>query len=132
MKKTFNDPDTIHPPAGDYSHAVRLEVGGGTLIFVSGQLPIDARGDVVGEDDMGRQAKQAFENVQAVLEANGADMADIVKLTVYLVDIGRLGEMAVVRRRYLPDGPAPTSTVVEVPALAMPGTLIEIEAVAAT
>ena len=76
MRKTFHDPDTVHPPAGDYSRAARLEVGSGSLIFVSGQLPVDAGGNMVGEDDMGLQAEQTFENVRAVLEANGASMAD--------------------------------------------------------
>lgn len=132
MRKTFHDPDTVHPPVGDYSHAARLDLGDGSLIFVSGQVPIDAGGNMVGEDDMGRQAEQTFENVRAVLEANGASMTDVVKLTVYLTDMGRLGEMSRVRRRYLPDGPAPASTAVEVSALAVAGMLIEVEAVAAT
>lgn len=133
MRKTFHDPDTVHPPAGDYSHAARLDTGNGSLIFVSGQLPVDAGGNMVGEGDMGLQAEQTFENVRAVLAANGASMADVVKLTVYLTDMGRLGEIAQVRRRYLPEGgPAPASTAVEVSALAVAGALVEVEAVAAT
>jgi reactive intermediate/imine deaminase len=131
MRKTFHDPDTVHPPLGHYSHAARLDLGDGSLIFVAGQGPIDAGGNLVGEGDMGRQAEQTFENVRAVLEANGAAMADVAKLTCYLTDMGLLGEMTEVRRRYF-SSPAPASTAVEVSALAVPGMLVEVEAVAAT
>jgi enamine deaminase RidA (YjgF/YER057c/UK114 family) len=80
--RTVN-PDSVAPPAGNYSHAVRLELDGATLVFVSGQLPLDAQGRLVGEGDMARQAEQVFENLRAILEANGASFRDVVRVGSY-------------------------------------------------
>jgi enamine deaminase RidA (YjgF/YER057c/UK114 family) len=80
--RTVN-PDSIAPPAGTYSHAVRLELDEVTLVFVSGQLPLDAQGRLVGEGDMARQTEQVFENLRAILEANGASFRDVVRVGSY-------------------------------------------------
>jgi 2-iminobutanoate/2-iminopropanoate deaminase len=127
--RTVN-PDSIAPPAGNYSHAVRLELHGTTLIFVSGQLPLDALGRLVGEGDMARQTEQVFENLLAILEANGATFRDVVKIGSYLTDMAQLAAMREVRVRYLPEEP-PASTLVGVSGLVLPDALLEVEVVAA-
>jgi reactive intermediate/imine deaminase len=127
---TATNPETIASPGGNYSHAVRIESGDGVILFVSGQVAFDPEGNLVGEGDMARQTEQVFENIEAILEANGATFANVVKLSTFMTDIGRLTEMAEVRRRYVAD-PPPASTTVEVAALFRPEALIEVETVAA-
>jgi reactive intermediate/imine deaminase len=124
------NPETITSPGGNYSHAVRIQTGDGVLLFVSGQVAFDPDGNLVGEGDMARQTEQVFENLKAVLEANGASFQNVAKLSTFMTDIGRLAEMAEIRRRYVAD-PPPASTTVEVSALFRPEALIEVEAVAA-
>ena len=101
----------------------------GDAIYVSGQVAMDSDGNVVGLGDMKAQTRQALENVQTVLQAAGASMSDVVKVTVYLTDISRLRDTHEVRAQFFPD-PPPASTGIEVSALAFPGLLVEIEAVA--
>jgi reactive intermediate/imine deaminase len=130
MRTTAMNPDTVASPGGNYSHAVRIDTGDGTLLFVAGQVAFDRDGNLVGEGDMARQTEQVFENLRAILEANGGSFGNVVKITTFMTDIGRLAEMAEVRRRYLAD-PPPASTTVEVAALFRPEALIEVEIVAA-
>ena len=132
MHKTYSNPDTVAPPAARYSHAVRVELGDGALIYVCGQLPIDAEGNLVGEGDIAGQTEQVFENMSAVLEANGASMRDVVQTNTYITDVSRIAEVNEVRARHFSEGAAPTSTTVEVGGLARPEWMVEIEAVAAT
>ena len=99
-------------------------------MFVSGQVALDRGGDLVGEGDMARQAEQVFENLDAVLTANGASFEDVVKITTFVTDMSELQTVRDVRMRYLAD-PPPASTTVEVSGLFRPEALIEVEAVAA-
>jgi reactive intermediate/imine deaminase len=130
VQVTAMDPPTIASPGGNYSHAVRIATGDGALLFVSGQVAFDPEGSLIGEGDMARQTERVFENLKAILEANGGSFVNVIKLTTFMTDIGRLAEMAEVRRRYVSD-PPPASTTVEVAALFRPEALIEVEAVAA-
>ena len=124
------NPESVASPGGNYSHAVRIETGDGILLFVSGQVAFDPQGNLVGEGDVARQTEQVFENLKAILEANGGTFGNVIKLSTFMTDIGRLTEMAEVRRRYVSD-PPPASTTVEVAGLFRPEALIEVEAVAA-
>jgi 2-iminobutanoate/2-iminopropanoate deaminase len=130
MHTTAMNPDTIASPGGNYSHAVRIETGDGVLLFVSGQVAFDPSGTLVGGGDMARQTEQVFENLKAVLEANGGSFEHVIKLSTFMTDIGQIAPMRDVRARYLPD-PPPASTTVEVSGLFRPEALIEVEAVAA-
>jgi reactive intermediate/imine deaminase len=130
MRIAAMNPDTVASPGGNYSHAVRIDTGDGVLLFVSGQVAFDADGTLVGEGDMARQTEQVFENLKAVLEANGATFEQVVKLSTFMTDISQLQAMRDVRARYLPDQP-PASTTVEVSGLFRPDALVEVEAVAA-
>ncbi|HEX4564571.1 MAG TPA: Rid family hydrolase, partial [Solirubrobacteraceae bacterium] len=76
------------------------------------------------------QARLTFENLRTVLEDAGASFDDVVKVTAFLTDASRLREYAHVRNEFI-TGPSPASTVVEVSALALPGMMIEVEAIAA-
>jgi 2-iminobutanoate/2-iminopropanoate deaminase len=101
----------------------------GNAVYTSGQVAMDSDGNIVGEGDMKAQTRRSLENVKSVLEAGGASMEDVVKITVYLTDMSRLAETHEVRAEFFPD-PPPASTGIEVSALAFPGLLIEIEAIA--
>ena len=112
-------------PISHYTDAVRA----GDLLFVSGCVPVDGEGRLVGGDDVVAQARQVFANVGAILEAGGATFADVVKVTVYLTDIADRVRINPVRQELFGDA-RPASTLVEVSALAIPGAKLEVEAVA--
>jgi reactive intermediate/imine deaminase len=112
-------------PISHYTDAVRA----GDLLFVSGFVPVDGEGRLVGGDDVVAQARQVLANLGAVLSAAGATFADVVKVTVYLTDIADRVRINPVRQEVFGDT-RPASTLVEVSALAVPGAKLEIEAVA--
>ncbi len=113
-------------PISHYTDAVRV----GDLLFVSGCVPVDADGRLVGGDDVVAQARQAFANVGAILEAAGASFADVAKVTIFLTDVDDRSKINPVRQELF-GGARPASTLIEVPRLAIPGAKIEVEAVAA-
>jgi enamine deaminase RidA (YjgF/YER057c/UK114 family) len=129
MSVTFDNPAGVAAPIGSYSHVARIDLGAATLLFVSGQVALGPDGQLVGRGDPAAQADQVFANIQAALEAHGAALRDIVKLTTYLTDIAYRAPVAEVRARVMGDA-RPTSTLVAVSALATPDYLVEIEAVA--
>ena len=112
-------------PISHYADAVRA----GDLLFVSGCVPVDADGNLVGGDDVVAQAERVFENIRAVLRAAGASPQDVVKVTVFLTDVDDRPAINPVRQRFFGDV-RPASTLVEVGRLAIPGAKIEVEAVA--
>jgi len=112
-------------PAGPYSQAVRA----GNLLFLAGQIPIDpATGDLVG-GDITVQARQALDNIAAVLKAGGLSMADVVRTTVFLADINDAPAMNDIYSSYFPE-PYPTRATVQVARLPR-DVRIEIDAIAA-
>ena len=112
-------------PISHYTDAVQA----GGFLYVSGMLPVDAGGELVGDGDVARQAEQVLDNVGAVLRACGATFGDVVRVGVYVRHMADREAINTVRRRYFGDA-RPASTLVEVSALAHPGALVEIEAVA--
>jgi reactive intermediate/imine deaminase len=125
-----SNPDGVAPPAaGGYSHAVRVPIGEATLLFVSGQLPLDASGELVGTGDMATQARQVFENLRTILEVNGAKFADVVKMGTFVTDLDDLAAIREIRREYLGSDP-PASTLVKVRALVHPDAMIEVDLIA--
>jgi reactive intermediate/imine deaminase len=101
----------------------------GQTIFVSGQLALGPSGEVVGLGDIKAQTHQAFRNIATILEQAGAGLKDIVKITSFLTDENAFGDMLEARREVFGDDP-PASTAVVVRQLAIPGCMIEIEAIA--
>ena len=111
-----------------FSQAWRVD-GAEAVVFVAGQGSVSADGEVVGEGDFEAQVRQTLANLEAVLEQAGASLDSIVKLTVYLTDMGNLREYGRVKAELMPGTP-PASTAIQVGALALPGMAIEIEAIA--
>lgn len=120
-------PVSMHRPNG-YSHLAR--VNRGTLVFIAGQVALDASGSLVGSGDFRAQAQQVFENLKAAVEAAGGTFSDIVKLNVYVTDRSHLSHYREVRDRFIDVKNPPASTAVQVAALFRPEFLIEVEAVA--
>ena len=134
MAKRRNiQPDTLVTPrrkgAVLYSDAVSVE--GGRFVFIAGQLSRDAAGNVVGKGDMRAQMRKACENVKTALEAAGASLADVVKITSFTTDAEEFFKHIEVRTEFFGDV-LPTSTTVEIRRLASPEYLVEIEAIAVT
>lgn len=125
MKKVLA---TKEAPAaiGPYSQAVRAD----KFVFVSGQLPIDpATGEFAGED-IAAQTRQSLTNIKNILASDGLTMADVVKTTVLLKNIGDFGAMNEVYATFF-EGDCPARAAFEVAAIPK-GALVEIEAVAYT
>jgi 2-iminobutanoate/2-iminopropanoate deaminase len=112
-------------PISHYTDAVRAE---GALLFVSGVVPVDEAGKLVGGDVVA-QARQVFTIMGAVLAAAGATFADVVKVTVFLTEVEDRARINTVRQEVF-GATRPASTLVGVAALAVPGAKIEVEAVA--
>jgi reactive intermediate/imine deaminase len=113
-------------PFSHYTDAVKA----GGLLFVSGIVPIDADGNLVGEGDVAEQARQVFRNMELCLKAGGCTFADVVKVSHFLIDVDDRAKINPVRIEFFGDA-RPASTLVEVSALVVPGALLEIEAIAA-
>lgn len=107
-----------------------VKVTGGQTIYVSGQVALDASGNLVGHGDFPAQAQQVFENIKAALAAAGADFSHVVKLNMYVVDRSQLPVLRQVRDRFVNTQSPPASTLVEVRGLAQDDFLLEVEAIA--
>ena len=95
------------PPAiGPYSPAITA----GSLLFLSGQIPLDSDGRLIG-DDIAAQTEQVMRNIQALLAAAGATFQQVVRTTVYLADLNEFAAMNEVYARYVADPPPARSTV---------------------
>ena len=117
------------PPGNGYSHVVAAT---GRMVVVSGQLPLDGDGKLIGPGDAAAQLRQVFENLRTALAAGGATIDQVVKLTVYLTDLADLPAFRQVRDEYVSVGRPPASSLVQVSGLVHPEARVEIEALAIT
>ncbi|HEY1573014.1 MAG TPA: RidA family protein [Pseudonocardiaceae bacterium] len=127
MLEHFVRPDGM-PPVNGYSHAVTFD---GRLVAVSGQVPLNAQGELVGPGDPEAQVRQVFDNLTAALTAAGATMAHVVKLTVFLTDMADLPTFRQVRDDHIDHANPPASSLIAVSGLVNPAFRVEIEALAA-
>ena len=125
--RRFLSPDTLPRPFG-YSHVV--DAPASRIVFLSGQVPLDAAGNLVGEGDFAAQVRQVFENLTAALTAADASWSDVVKLNYFVRDIGEVAALRAIRDEYVNTEQPPASTLVEVSRLFRDDVLVEIEAVA--
>ena len=115
--------------AAAFSDAVRIEAGDLTLLYVSGQTPIDDEGRTVGTT-MAEQTRQVLERIRRIVEHEGGRMTDIVRVRVFVTDIGAeaLRQVHQVRNEYFPAGVRPASTLVQISGIIRAGAMIEIDA----
>lgn len=126
MKRREHRVEGLAAPTTHYADAVSY----GGLLFVSGCAPIDRAGRLVGGDDAREQTRQVLLNMEMVLASAGATFADILAVTIYLVDISDRARIDPVRAEFFGDA-KPASTLIGVSELAVDGMKVEIEAVAA-
>ncbi|MGH7390860.1 MAG: RidA family protein [Candidatus Rokuibacteriota bacterium] len=112
-------------PISHYSDAVRA----GNAVYVSGQASVDEEGRLVGRADVVAQTRKVLDNMKLALAAAGATLDDVVKVTVYLADVGDRPQVNEVRKAYF-GANKPASTLVEISRFAIEGMLVEIDAVA--
>ncbi|OKH21766.1 RidA family protein [Chroogloeocystis siderophila] len=112
-------------PVGPYNQAIAAS---GQMIFVAGQIPLDASSGIIGED-VAQQTTQVMANVKAILEAAGATFQDVVKTTVFLSDMNNFAAMNAVYSQYFDESTAPARACVEVSRLPK-DVLVEIECIA--
>jgi enamine deaminase RidA (YjgF/YER057c/UK114 family) len=127
MPVELSSPPTLPQPVG-YSHVASIPPGS-RLVWLAGQVPLTADGELAPGEWEG-QTRQVMRNIGAGLEAGGASWDDVFKLTIYVVDMAGLPTIRAVRDEFVNTARPPTSTLVQVVALARPDLLLEIEAVA--
>jgi 2-iminobutanoate/2-iminopropanoate deaminase len=126
MPKTrIYSPAVAEAPPGRWSNAVRA----GEFLFVSGQVSRSGDGATIAGRDEYEQAKIIFTNIMHLVKAAGGTAADVVKMTIYMVDIKQNKEVWRARQEFF-SGDFPASTLVEVSALGSPEVLVEIEVIA--
>ncbi len=118
--------DQAPAPVGPYNQGV---VASGAMLFVAGQIPLDAAtGELVGET-VSEQTEKALQNLTAVIEAAGSDISQVVKTSVFLKDMNDFVEMNKVYAKHFGDESAPARACVEVARLPK-DVLVEIECIA--
>lgn len=126
MKKiAITAPTVAEPAPGMWSNCLTV----GEMVFISGQTSRAQNGKTIDGADESEQAVIVFEKIKALLEAAGATMNDVVKMTIFVTDITRNVQIWEVRKRYF-SGDFPACSLVEVSALASPAIKLEIEAIA--
>jgi enamine deaminase RidA (YjgF/YER057c/UK114 family) len=126
---SFPTPDDLAPGPG-YSHVVSMPPG--RMVWTSGQVAIRPDGTPASGEGLEAQARLTFENVGKALRAGGATWSDVVKLTMFLTRVDDLPTVRAVRDEFVDTSRPPTSSLVQVAGLVVPGLLIEVEAVAWT
>ncbi len=101
----------------------------GNLLFISGQVALDAQGNIVGRNDFKAQAKQVLDNLVTMLEEGGGSLEDLMMITVFVTDMSNRPIFAKVRDSYFRKNP-PSSTIVEIKRLFMDELLIEVNGIA--
>ena len=123
----LTSPTTLPKLAG-FSQLTVIESG--KLVFIAGQVALDASGNLVGKDDIRAQLQQVFQNLNAAITSAGGTFRDIVKWNVYYTDSSQLAAFREIRDEHIDLKNPPVSTAVQVAGLFRPEFLVEVEAVA--
>ena len=125
--ESFKSPK-LPAPIGPYSQAIKFSAG--SMVYVAGMTSMNGDNELVGEGDVKAQARQCIENVAAALEAAGAGLEDVVRTTVYLLDIADFADVNGVYAEYFKE-PYPARVAFQAAALPRKEFLVEIDAIAA-
>ncbi|WP_407500292.1 RidA family protein [Elizabethkingia anophelis] len=124
----FKNTDSVFQIKG-LSQVVEVPLGASRMLILSGQVPVNQKGEVVGSD-IRTQSRQVFQNIQSVLEYCGANFNDIVKLGIFTTDISKIAEFREVRDRFINTTNPPASSLLEVKGLFRKDVFIEVEVTA--
>jgi len=127
MSKRVIQTEKAPAPVGPYNQAIAVS---GELVFVAGQIPLDAgSGEIVGAGDVTQQTQQVMANLEAILQASGAGFDDVVKTTVFLADMNDFAAMNAVYAKFFDEAIAPARACVQVSRLPK-DVLVEIDCIA--
>ena len=107
MKKKVIQTEKAPRAIGPYSQAIQA----GSFLFLSGQIPLDPKTGELVKGDIRQQTKQVLENLKGVLESEKLEMKDVVKVTIFLKDIGDFNQVNEVYATYFPSSPPARSTI---------------------
>jgi len=132
MVKEYLNPSTLPNWAGSFSQVVVVRTESISMIYVSGQVSVDAQNEVIGRGDLARQVEVALGNLAKALEAAGATPADVVRLRIYVKDYrsDQAGLISAALGRMFDAQKMPSSTWLGVASLALEDLLFEVEATA--
>lgn len=122
-----NSPDVFNIPG--LSQSVSIDCGTSRMILLSGQVPLDSKGNLVG-NNVEEQTHQIFKNLENILKEYGGTGKDIVKLGIFITDMSKTSDFRKVRDVYVNLQNPPVSSLVEVSKLFRDDVLIEVEATA--
>ena len=133
LHRTTINPDGISPPLGRYSQLARVRAG--ELLFLAGQVGVDADGKLAGEGDVAAQVRQIYRNIGEVLRSAGASFNNVVQFTTYIVGRENVQPFLEARTEIVdelfPEGDFPPSTLLVISGLASEEYLAEVTAIAA-
>lgn len=130
MQKNKITPSGLPPTMGAYSHSYTVDLADTRMHFVSGQVPLDASGQVPSSN-VGVQTRYVFERLATILAESGATLDDVVKVQIFLTDMADFGVVSPIRNEVFATS-EPASTLVAVSALVHPDCKVEIDVVAVT
>ncbi|MFN8525712.1 MAG: RidA family protein [Chloroflexota bacterium] len=119
------NPPGVHTPQANYNHVSRV----GNTLYISGQIPLDPQGNLVGPGDAEKQAEQCYRNIETIVKHFGGTLANVEKITQFMTSLDHRPPAGRARDKFF-QPPYPASTLVVITSLASPDILIEIEAIA--
>lgn len=128
LKKDLS-PKGFTVKTGSYSHGLLVSDGSTDWIFVTGQIAMDADGNVVSPGDIAGQAEFIFQNISRILAEAEATLDDVVKAQIFITDMSLFGKVSPVRNKYFVNS-QPVSTMLEVNSMVKEGCMLEIEVIA--
>ncbi len=128
MKKQLN-PAGSAELIGAYSHGISVDVGDSSMIFITGQIAMDANGQAVAPDDIEQQTHFVFQSIERILAADNATLGDVVKAVIYVRNMSDFSKISPIRNQYFQKS-KPVSSLIEISATVKPGCDIEIEVIA--
>lgn len=123
------NPSSVSTPRG-YSHVAEVDLGTCRMLIISGQVPLDKQGNLVGKGDLAKQTEQVYTNIKNIVEEAGGKMIHVIKTGIFMVDASQIDIFRSVRNRFVNVDNPPASTLVQVSRLFREDVLIEIEATA--
>ena len=125
----FINPSSVSTPSG-YSHSAIIDLGNCKMVILSGQVPVDNQGNLIGEGDFEKQTEQVFLNIKNVITEAGGTIDNIVNINIYMTDMSQIQKFRDIRSKFVnPENP-PSATLVQVSSLYRSEVMIEIEAIA--
>lgn len=132
MRLTLDNPTIVSAPFGDrFAQVARLDLAGGALLVLSGQVAVDDAGEVVAPGDITAQSERVFELIGEILAAHGGTFADVLHIRTFMTNLDDLPGYGAARSPLFPGTPPPASTTVEVNRLFLAGAVLEVEVTAA-